>query len=80
MRHVKSVACDMNSDYEEAFKDKYPEVRTIFDHIVKNFNDKAVSEVRKDEQKRLIAEGNTEVAALLKGSKYILMTTAETRR
>ena len=39
-----------------------------------------VSEVRKDEQKRLIAEGNTQAAALLKGSKYILMTTAETRR
>ncbi|MEE8792626.1 MAG: ISL3 family transposase [Erysipelotrichaceae bacterium] len=82
MRHVKAVACDMNSDYEEAFKDKYSEVKIVFDHfhIVKNFNDKVVSEVRKDEQKRLIAEGNTEAAALLKGSKYILMTTAETRR
>ncbi len=33
MRHVKAVACDMNSDYEEAFKDKYPEVRIIFDSL-----------------------------------------------
>lgn len=82
MRHVKGIACDMNSDYEEAFKEKYPDVKIVFDHfhIVKNFNDKVVSEVRKDEQKRLIAEGRPEAAAALKGTKYILMTSEETRK
>jgi transposase len=82
MRHVKAISCDMNSDYEEAFKEKYPEVAVVYDHfhIVKNFNDKVVSEIRKDEQKRLIAEGRPEAAAALKGSKYILMTNKETRK
>ena len=82
MRNVKAVACDMNSDYEEAFKEKYPDVKIVFDHfhIVKNFNEKVVSEVRKDEQRRLIAEGRPEEAAALKGSKYILLTSTETRK
>jgi len=74
MKHVVAVAMDMNSDFREAFQDKYPHIKVIFDHfhIVKNFNDKVVSEVRKDEQKRLKEEGDEEAARELKGSKYIL--------
>ena len=60
MSHVEAVALDMNSDFQEAFKEKCPHLRMVFDyfHIVKNFNDKVVGEIRKDEQKRLIAEGD----------------------
>lgn len=74
MNHVKVVASDMNSDYQEAFKEKCPWIDTVYDHfhIVKNFNDKVISEVRKDEQKRLIDEGNTEAATALKNTKYIV--------
>ena len=64
MSHVEALACDMNSDFQEAFEERCPYLLTVFDHfhIVKNFNDKVISEVRKDEQKRLIEEGNTEAA------------------
>lgn len=54
MDNVEAVACDMNSDFQEAFEEKCPHIQPVFDyfHIVKNFNDKVVSEVRKDEQRR----------------------------
>ncbi|MBT9024344.1 ISL3 family transposase, partial [Lactobacillus delbrueckii subsp. bulgaricus] len=59
MSNAKAVACDMNSDFEEAFKERYPKLDIIYDrfHIIKNFNDKVVSEIRKDEQRRLAEEG-----------------------
>ena len=74
MDGVEAVACDMNSDFQEAFEEKCQHIQVVFDyfHIVKNFNDKVISEVRKDEQKRLVAEGRFEEAARLKKTKYIL--------
>ncbi len=82
MKHVRAVACDMNSDYKEAFQEKCEWIDTVYDHfhIIKNFNDKVMSAVRKDEQNRLKAEGNTEAANDLKHTKYILMSTKETRK
>ncbi len=80
MKGVEAVACDMNSDFQEAFQDKCPWLRIVFDrfHIVKNFNEKVVTEVRKDEQKRLIDEGNETAAKSLKNCKYILMSNIST--
>ena len=80
MDGVKAVACDMNSDFEEAFEEKCPWIQPVFDyfHIVKNFNDKVVSEVRKDEQRRLYEEGNIEAARALKKTRYILMSNRST--
>lgn len=80
MDGVEVVACDMNSDFEEAFKDKCPHIQPVFDHfhIIKNFNDKVVSEVRKDEQRRLLDEGLDDEAAALKKTKYILMSNRST--
>ena len=74
MKHVKAVACDMNSDFAEAFKERCSHLEIVYDrfHIIKNFNEKVVSEIRIDEYKRLLKEGETEAARLLKGSKYIL--------
>ena len=82
MKNVQCVVSDMNADFQSAFKEKCPWLKEVYDrfHLVKNFNDKVISEVRKDEQKRLIQEGRLEDAARLKGSKYILTTSAETRR
>ena len=80
MKHVKAVACDMNSDFAEAFIERCPHLEIVFDHfhIVKNFNDKVVSEIRKDEYRRLIEEGEIEAAKQLKGSKYILTSKRST--
>lgn len=80
MESVKAVACDMNSDFAEAFAERCPHVEIVYDrfHIVKNFNEKVVSEVRKDEYRRLMSEGEIEAARLLKGSKYILSSNRST--
>jgi transposase len=80
MSGVEAVACDMNSDFQEAFEEKCEWIQPVFDyfHIVKNFNDKVVSEVRKDEQRRLYEEGNIEAARSLKKTRYILMSNRST--
>ena len=41
MKHVEAVACDMNADFESAFRARYPHIKTVFDHFryQKNFND-----------------------------------------
>ena len=80
MDGVDAVACDMNSDFQEAFEERCPHIQPVFDyfHIVKNFNDKVVSEIRKDEQRRLIEDGQPEAAAKLKKTKYILTSSRQT--
>ena len=80
MSGVEAVACDMNSDFQEAFEERCDWIQPVFDyfHIAKNFNDKVVSEVRKDEQRRLYEEGNVEAAGALKKTRYILMSNRTT--
>lgn len=80
MDNVEAIACDMNSDFQEAFEERCSHIQPVFDyfHIVKNFNDKVVSEVRKDEQRRLVDEGNEEAAKALKKTKYILTSKRST--
>ena len=80
MKGVKAVSCDMNSDFQEAFEEKCPHLEIVFDyfHVVKNFNDKVISEVRKDEQKRLRDDGDFEGAKSLGRCKYILTSNKET--
>lgn len=71
MDGVEAVASDMNSDFQEAFEDKFPHIHTVFDHFlsIKNFNDKVVSEVRKDEQRCLQGEGRHKAADSLKNTR-----------
>lgn len=80
MDGVEAVACDMNSDFQEVFEERCGHIAVVFDyfHIVKNFNDRVVSNVRKDEQARLRAEGDEKAAKSLKKSKYILTSNRET--
>lgn len=80
MENVEAVCCDMNSDFQEAFEESFDHIQVVFDHfhIVKNFNDKVVSAVRKEEQARLKAEGKTAEADSLKRSKYILTSSVST--
>lgn len=78
--NVEAVACDMNSDFEEAFREKCPNIKIVYDyfHIVKNFNEKVITPIRIEEQKRLENEGDKEAARRLKRSKYILMSSVDT--
>ena len=76
MDGVEAVACDINSDYQEVFEDCCPHIQVIR----KNFNNKVVTEVRKDEQRRLYSEGRKEDAKMLKNTKYILTSNRQTLR
>ena len=80
MSHVEAAAMDMNSDFYEAFRDKCPNVSVVFDHfhLIKNFNEKVLSEIRKDEEKRLKAEGDEAAAKSLKRCRYIVTSNRET--
>lgn len=80
MMNIKAVACDMNAAYESAFLEKYHHIKIVFDyfHIVKNFNEKVVSPIYKEEQIRLRREGKITKADSLKKSKYILCSSKET--
>ena len=37
MDHVEAIACDMNSDFEEAFEERCTHVQPVFDyfHIIR---------------------------------------------
>ena len=62
MGSVEAVACDMNSDFEDASRRSVPELSlcsTTF-YIIKNFNNKVFSAIRKDKERRLYEEGLTE--------------------
>lgn len=74
MDGVEAIACDMNSDFQESFEEKCPHIQPVFDyfHIVKNFNKKVISNVRKDEQKRLTDAEQEDAAKALKKTRYIL--------
>ena len=74
MAGVEAVACDMNSDYEEEFRELCPHLDIVFDrfHIVKYLNDSVVSPIRKDIQAELREAGDEEAARSLKGSRWLL--------
>lgn len=80
MEGVEAVACDMNSDFQEAFEERCEWIQPVFDHfhIIRNFNDKVVGSIRKDEQLRLREEGRIKEADALKRTKYILTSSRET--
>ena len=33
MSGVEAVACDMNSDFQEAFEDRCPDIQIVYDHF-----------------------------------------------
>lgn len=80
MARVEAVTCDANPDLCEGFPERRPHLGIASDRfrIVKSFNDKAVSAVRKDEQARLKAEGDEEAAKSPKGSKCVPAPSRET--
>lgn len=72
----------MNANFTNAFQEEFPFLRVVYDyfHIVKNFNDKVIGELRKDEYDRLVKGGDVKAASSLKRSRYILTSSRETLR
>jgi transposase len=58
MNQVLAVSMDMNASYAKAFRDIYPHVRIVYDgfHMIKNYNDMVLTEVRRAEQRRILDE------------------------
>ncbi len=85
MDGVEAVACDRDSDFQEVFEDRCPHIQPVFDYFnrVKNFNDKVLSDIRKDEQRMLHEEGDHKGADhkgadSLKRSRYIFTSSRKT--
>ena len=55
--HVEAITCDMNADFERASLKRCPHIVYEYFHLVKNFNEKVISDVKKDEQVRLKGRG-----------------------
>lgn len=85
MRHVKSIAMDMNAQYCKAVESMYPHIAIVYDafHITKNFNDRILTELRRLEQNRLqdaIADCKATIIKLYKRSKGVPTEVAEPLR
>ena len=80
MRHVKAVSMDMNAQYDSAFREKWPGIRIVYDHfhLVKLYNDTVITAIRRRKQRELLEGGNEEGYALLKGSRYLLLSRMDT--
>ena len=80
MKNVKAVACDMNAGFYNAFKEKCPHIKVVFDyfHVMKNFNEHVVDKIYRDEKLRLISEKKYKEAKSLGTSKFILYSSRET--
>lgn len=94
MQQVVAVSMDMNASYAKAFRENYPHIRVVYDgfHIIKNYNDIVLTEVRRAEQRRLddaieraLAERDCDLARelrqekrFLKGSRYLILSNRRT--
>ena len=58
MKNVKAVAMDMNAQYCKAFSNLCPWIRIVYDgfHIIKNYNDRVLTSLRRSEQNRLLEQ------------------------
>ena len=81
MKQVQAVACDMNSDFKEAFLEKCPHLKIVYDHfhLIKNYNEIVIDGIRKSEQEKAKKMNDNEYATLLKKSKHLLMSSEDTR-
>jgi transposase len=56
MKNVQAISMDMNAQYAAAVKARYPNIAIVYDgfHIVKNFNDRILTELRRYHLKYLM--------------------------
>lgn len=80
MGHVKAVAMDMNAQYDSAFREKAAHVKIVYDlfHLVKLYNDKVLTAMRRRKQNELKETGDQAGYKLFKGSRYLLLANRST--
>jgi transposase len=80
MRQVKAVSMDMNAQYDSAFKQWAPHVNIVYDlfHVVKLYNDKVITTMRRRKQRELLEAGDMEGYRLFKGSRFLLTASRST--
>jgi transposase len=80
MSHVRAVAMDMNAQYDSAFREKAPHVKIVYDlfHVVKLYNDKVLTAMRRRKQRELKEAGDTAGYQLFKGSRFLLTSNRST--
>ena len=80
MDGVKAVSMDMNAQYDSAFRERWPGIRIIYDrfHLVRLYNDSVITAIRRRKQRELLEGGNEEGYALLKNSRYLLLSKMDT--
>jgi transposase len=94
MNHVQAIAMDMNAQYAAAIRARFPHVSIVYDpfHIIKNYHDRVISELRRAEQRRLMEameqarkKGDRELVEhlvteyrMFKGSRFVLLSNRRT--
>jgi len=80
MRHVKAVSMDMNAQYDSAFRELCPWIAVIYDsfHMVKLYNDRVLTAMRRRKQNELAEQGDQNGYQLYKGSRYIVLSDRKT--
>jgi len=80
MSHVKAVSMDMNAQYDSAFREHAPHVKIVYDlfHMVKLFNDKVLTAMRRRTQNELEEQGNKDEYKLYKNMRYVLTANRST--
>lgn len=76
MSHVIAVSMDMNAQYDSAFRECWPGIEIVYDrfHLIKLYNDRVITSVRRNLQRQMAESGDDEGYSLLKGSRFILMS------
>ena len=80
MSHVLAVCMDMNAQYDSAFREKCPKIAVIFDkfHLIKLYNDRVLTSMRRRKQRELKDAGDEEGYELYKGSRFIVLSDRNT--
>jgi transposase len=71
---------DMNAQYDSAFREHCPWIAVIYDafHLVKLYNDRVLTAMRRRKQNELAEDGDQKGYQLYKGSRYIVLSDRKT--
>lgn len=79
MSHVLAVSMDMNAQYSSAFMEHAPHVKIVYDkfHMVKLYQDTVLTAMRRRLQKECDERDDKAGYDLLKGSRFLILTSRE---
>ena len=80
MSHVQAVSMDMNAQYDSAFTEGAPHVKIVYDlfHMIKLYNDRVLTLMRRRTQNELEEQGNKEAYKLYKNMRFVLTSNRST--